>query len=56
MKITKINEIIKAKINKGEIVTAEQLINKIAAQNEELKIYWQQKYKEISGIAIKEVE
>jgi len=44
----KINKIIIAKINRGEMVTAEILIKKLTGQNEDLKAYWQQKYNDLS--------
>lgn len=47
-----INEMIRQKIDRGELVTAEMLINLFSVKNNELKTYWQQKYNELSSIAI----
>jgi hypothetical protein len=51
----RINEIIIQKINRGELVTAEMLISSLTIKNNEIKDYWQQKYDELSAIAIMEV-
>lgn len=52
MNIAKINKVIMNKIDRGEMVTAEALINKLITPNEELKDYWKEKYREISNVSI----